>query len=313
MINLPDSPRSLGDLVGLGFRLVRKNWKTVVSIFLVPSIFFSMALSGSQFCFVHWVQAQSLDPGFFAAHMACGLGLALVMIACQWEIALRSCAFIRCVLLVDSEYSVAYEYARRRQWEIMTVYAVSFLLPTIVATIWTLLFVATLYLGTGDVLGKVLCVVLGFLEGLTFVVAFSYSLLYTAIAFVAVCRAESGIKDSLKEGFVLSREAVMRGLSYICLLLTSIFIVTLPLYLPVVLLGIWEGYVQGKMNEINFPIYLRVLEAISSCVINMLSLGAALSGVALFCRDVKMRRQGLDIDEGLSKLAYQPSSPHSKS
>lgn len=312
MINLPDSPRSLGDLVGLGFRLVRKNWQSIVSIFLVPSLFFSMALSGSQFCFVHWVQAQSLDPGFFAVHMACGLGLALVMIACQWEIALRSCAFLRCVLSMDKEYSVAYEYARGRQREIMTVYAVSFMLPSLVAIIWTFLFVSTLYLGTGDTLGKVLCIVLGFLEGLTFVVAFSYSLLYTAIAFVAVCGTESGVKESLREGFVLSGTAIMRGLSYICLLLVSIFIVTLPLYLPVIFLGIWEGYVQGKMDEINFPVYLRVLEAISSCVINMLSLGAALSGVALFYRDVKMRRQGLDIDEGLSKLAYLPSSPHSK-
>ena len=301
MFDLPDSPRSLGDLVGLGFRLIRKNWKFVISIFLVPSLIFSLAMAGVEFCFVHWAGAQSMDVNWFVIHMAAGFALAIIMIACQWEIALRSCAYIRCVLNSEIAYEDCYAYARRRQWPVLVVYGVSFLFPVLVLVVWMVLFLLTINLGKFGLIGKVLSIFFGFLEGLSFVAAFSFTMLYTALCFVSISEAEVSAREALSNGYQLSISALPRGLSYVCLLAASIFILTLPLYMPVILLGIWEGYVQGRMEDIQFPLYLRALEAASSCAINIISLGVALSGVTFYFRDVKMRRQGLDILEAMKR------------
>lgn len=299
MFDLPDSPRSLGDLVGLGFRLIRKNWKLVISIFLVPSLIFSLAMAGMEFCFVHWVEAQSLEVSWFALHMLAGLALAMIMVGCQWEIALRSCAYIRYILGREENYDLCYAYARRRQWPVMIVYGVSFFFPFLVFVVWSVLFLLTIGLGKFGLVGKVLAIFFGFLEGMSFVAAFSFTLLYTALCFVGISESELSAREALGKGYSLSVCALPRGLSYVCLLALSITILTFPIYMPVILLVIWEGYVQGQMDEVQFPLYLRVLEAASSCIINIISLGAVLSGVSFYFRDVKMRRQGQDILERL--------------
>lgn len=302
MVSLPENPRSLGDLVGLGFRTLRLNWKLVLAVFFVPSLIFSFSMSGLEWCFVHWLESKSFDMTWFAVHMTAAFALVIIMVACQWEIAIRSCAYIRFLLQGESEYRSAYEFARGRQWAIMLVYFVSFLVPFVVTVVWSVAFVMTIWLGRTSFIGKVLCIPLGFIEGASFVVVGCFAMLYTALCFVAIAIDAKGAKDALVLGYKLSIVKLPRGLSYICLLVTAIMLFALPLYLPIGILGIWEGYVQGKINDPQFPLYLRVLDAASGCFVNIVSIGVALAGLSLYYRDLRMRIHGQDILQQLEKV-----------
>ena len=296
---LPHNPRSLGDLVGLAFRLLRAHWRLVIQRFLTPSIFMSVSIAGLEWCFVHWVQAQSMDVGWFAIHIVFAFALVIILIASQWEIALRSAALIRFVLIEDYNFDEGYEYARKKQWSILSVYAVSFLVPMAVCFFWFFLFGLTAFFGQSGFVGKLMCIPLGFLEGVFFVATFSFSMLYTALCFIVVSVKDPSIGGALLEGYRLSAAKLSRGLSFVCLLAVAIFLMMMVFYIPVAILGIWDAYVQGIMNETEFPIWLRVLDATVGCVTNIISVGAALFGISAYYRDLKMRSYGEDILEAI--------------
>ena len=297
MVNyrLPENPRSLGDLVGLAFRLLRIHWKIVIQRFLTPSIFMSVAMAGLEWSFVSWVQAKTMNMNWFFIHLVLALAMVIVLIASQWEIALRSTSLIRFVLMKEESFDQAYEYAREKQWSIMGVYGASFILPLVVWFVLGTLFVLTLFIGEWGTAGKLLCIPLGFLEGILFVVSFSFAILFTALSFTVISLNPVSFVTALKDGFSLTMTKLPRGLSFICLLVISILAFTLIFYVPVALIQMGEGLAQGKLYESQYPIYVRVLDAVVGCIVNIISVGSAIFGVSVYYRDLKMRVHGEDI------------------
>lgn len=305
--HLPDNPRSLGDLVGLAFRLLRTYWKIVIQRFLTPSVFMSIAMAGLEWCFVSWAQAKSMNMNWFFIHIGIAFAMVIVLIASQWEIALRSTALIRFILLQQEDFDQAYEYARNKQWSIMCVYGASFLAPLTVWFVLGAVFMANLVLMGFGTAGKLLAIFLALVEGFFFVVTFSFSILFTALSFIEVSLKPISFIKALTEGFKLTLVKLPRGLSFICLLVISILAFTLIFYVPVALLEIWEGVAQGKLEESQFPIYIRVLDAVVGCIVNIISVGAALFGVSAYYRDLKMRVHGEDILKSIEALELESS------
>lgn len=297
---LPDNPRSVGDLVGLGFRLFRFNWKLILQKLVTPSIFMSVSISALEWCFVNWASAKSMDVSWFAIHMASAFALVLIVIASQWEIAVRSCALIRLFLEEDAEFETAYEFARSRQWSILAVYGISFLVPFLVCMLFVFLAVATFALTKLGPIFVVLCIALGLLEVLSFLAVFAFSMVYTGMCFVSVSQKARSIIASLVDGFKITMANLPRGLGFICLLASSIYLFSFIFYLPTAIVMILDGYASGAHNsDAQYPIYIRVMDSLTGTVVNVLSVGIGLAGLCFYYRDLKMRFYGEDFDKAI--------------
>lgn len=296
---LPDKPRSVGDLVGLAFRLFRFNWKLILQKLVTPSIFMSVSISALEWCFVNWRSAQSLEVSWFVIHMSIALILLIILIASQWEIALRSCALVRLYLEEESDFDESYEFARSRQLAILSVYGISFLLPFLVCVLWILFAVGTVALIRLGPIFKYLSILLGFIEAISFLFAFSFSMVYTGMCFVSVSQKLRSVKDALVEGYKISAANLPRGLGFVCLLACSVYIFSFIFYLPTAILAMLEGLAQGSTPDAQYPIYIRVLDSITGTLVNVLSVGIGLAGLCFYYRDLKIRVYGDDIERAI--------------
>ncbi|MBZ0188748.1 MAG: hypothetical protein K8F91_21065 [Candidatus Obscuribacterales bacterium] len=244
---------------------------------------------------------------WFVVHMLASFGCLVVLIFCQWEIALRSVALVRMALLFDTSYNNALAYARRRQWAVMSVYAIGYLAPLFVTVLFIGLFLGTAALGQLGPAGRASSIALGFGEGIGFVVCFSFAVLLTAICFIVIACEDLSVPQAVRRAVSLSMRYRWRGASFISLLCISLFSVCMAFYLPVTMIHIWEAYIQAPSGAFEAPFYLLVIDTAEGTVLSVVSVGVALIGTALYYRDMLLRLEGRDIVERLEKFIENDS------
>ncbi|MCA9801145.1 MAG: hypothetical protein KC777_04125 [Cyanobacteria bacterium HKST-UBA02] len=302
---LPEKPASLGDLVGLAFRLFRADWKQFVARLFWPSLFSSLCMYGTNWTLVHWINGRTLAVDWFVIHMLVMFACVVVVILCQWEIALRSVALLRNTLAVSPSYEEGLAYARRRQWAVMIVYSISFLAPFIVGIVFGAMFVATVFVGQFGSAGLVASIALAFIEGLALVVVGSFAVLLTGLCFLVIACETLKVGEALRRGVYLALRYKWRGASFISLLFASIFSVNLGVFLPVVLLAIYHVYTSAASTatgQVEFPFYIRALEVAETTVTSIVSVAIGMVGTGLYYRDMTLRVEGRDLIESLERL-----------
>lgn len=296
---MPQKPATLGDLVGVAFRIFRASWRQFVSKLFWPSLFASLSITGIEWTWVLFMRSGGSMQSF-AMHLGLLFGFGLVFVLSQWELALRCVALLRSVFAMDDKFELGYKFARRRQWRIMVVYTAGMLLPTIVFIIS--IMGATFLLVFGKHLLRVVAVT-GFfsiIAGGTVVLAMS--LILTAIWFVLVSLEDIGIVKIIERGVELVSPSWWRSGSFICLLCLSAFAVCLSFYLPLIGFEIFDNIVQGSIQNNDLPLHLAAMETAVGTILSILSTGVVLVGSALYYRDLKFRREGQDISKFCSDL-----------
>lgn len=296
---MPQKPATLGDLVGVAFRIFRGFWRHFVSKLFWPSLFASVSITGIEWSLLLFMRSGGkMDT--FVLHMSLLFGFGLVFILSQWELALRCVALLRSVFSLNEPYEPAYKFARSHQWRIMVVYTAGVLLPTLV--FFFTLTGTILLLTFGKHLVRVVAVTSFFsiIAGGTVIGAMS--LILTAIWFVLVALEDIGIVKIIERGFELVSPSWWRSGSFICLLCMSAFGVCLSFYLPLVGFEFFDNFTHGTSAKNEFPLHLAALETAVGTVLSILSTGVILVGSALYYRDLKFRREGHDISKHCSEL-----------
>jgi len=303
---MPQKPATLGDLVGVAFRIFRSNWRHYVSKLFWPSLFASFAITGMEWSWLFYIKGGGNIQGF-GLHLAIMLGFAILFILAQWELALRCVALLRDTFLVDSKFEAAYKFARAHQWRIMTVYTAGVVLPTIIFMATTV--GAILLLAFGKNILRVIAVTSFFSIIAGGTVIGSMSLVLTAVWFVLVALEDISIVKILGRGFELVSPYWWRSGSFICLLCISAFAVCLSFYLPLIALEMFESFSRGGQVHSELPLHLAAIETGVGTILSILSTGIILVGSALYYRDLKFRREGLDISQHCNSLVVVTEIP----
>ncbi len=297
---MPQTPATLGDLVGVAFRIFRGMWRHFVAKLFWPSLFASISITGIEWAWLFFLKGGGNMQGF-AMHLGLLFGLGLVFVLSQWELALRCVALIRNVFALDSEFDASYKFARAHQWRIMVIYTIGMLLPTL---IFITTAVGTIVLLTfGKHIVRVFAVT-GFFSIITAgVVVGAMSLILTAIWFVLVSLEDIGIVKIVGRGIELVSPCWWRSGSFICLLCISAFAVCLSFYLPLIGFEIFDNFAHPSSGKDDMPLHLAALETAVGTVLSILSTGVVLVGSALYYRDLQFRQEGMDISNHCNELA----------
>jgi hypothetical protein len=305
---LPQNPSRLGDLVGLAFRMYRKNWRYLSGRLLVLSLLASVAVAMIQVSILNF--GQSLKNSEVISPLDFGMlgGGLIIILICQYFLALRATAIYREMFGLSKDFEAGLAYAKRRRWAVFSVFTVGASAPIFVAfycvMIALVIFGARLaspYVGTAAV--ETFIVVGGFIMVVLMVVATAITLLFSMVLFAAISS-----EDELKFLKVIVRAIDLtirypfRGGSYMCLLGLAVLAVVFSMSIFLMPFEAWEAYRSMKNSEMVLPLYLRFLETISQTVNNVVSMAVVCAGAGLYYRDVRFRSEGADLVEKLDSI-----------
>jgi len=303
---MPQKPATLGDLVGVAFRIFRSNWRHFVGKLFWPSLFASISITGMEWTWLFFIKGGGNMQGF-ALHLSILFGFAILFILSQWELALRCVALLRDTFLVDSKFEIAYKFARKHQWRIMVVYTAGVILPTIIFIVTTI--GAILLLAFGKNILRIIAVTSFFSIIVAGTVMGAMALVLTAVWFVLVSLEDLAIVKILERGYELVSPYWWRSGSFICLLCMSAFAVCLSFYLPLIGMEMFESFTHGGQAHGDMPLHLACVETAVGTILSILSTGIILVGSALYCRDLQFRREGQDISKHCSDLFVATQVP----
>ncbi len=226
-----------------------------------------------------------------------------VLAISQWIVALRATAIYRVVFGIDSDFQAAMKYAARRKWAVFSLFTFGSLIPLFVTICIILVFLLIFLLkGLGSA-WQLLAIPIAFLGGLFIVLGTAISLLIATLLFAAVSSEDKSIGQIFKMSFELGLRYPMRGGSFVCLFFVSVIPVLFACSFFVLPFEVYEAYLVTKASGIDdWPFYLRVLEAVSQTINNIISMSLTIISSGLYFRDVQFRFAGTDLLERLSNL-----------
>jgi len=308
LYQLPSRPQRLGDIVSLAFRIYRQNWRVISRRIFGPSLLASLAVSLIQISIVHWTQTlRDHSPLAMSDFIFFGVGL-LIILVCQFVLAMRATALYREIFL-DEDYKEALKYAFRRKWTVFSIFTMGAMLPVFIGMFLGLIMVGVFLIRLAGGVVQLLVVPFSFIAGVLFVVGTAISLLVTTLLFAVVSHEDVSFFRIVSRTFYLSFLYPFRGGSYMCLLGISLFMVLIACTIFLTPFELYEGYMAVRDSTGDSPFYLRVLEAISQTINNIVSMAVAIVGAGLYYRDVQFRAEGADLTERLADFETAKAKP----
>lgn len=302
----PESPLSLGDLIGRGFRNFRANGKLCFQKLFWPSVLTSASVAGAKWCFLKWVESRSLNPNVVIVFTS-GIFIAMVcLVIAQWIYTLRSMAIARMALLGGITFDEAYQYAQEHKWTAFGLYNGGVLVPLLVAIFWMVAAIGALLLAElKGVFPALLPVMLG-LIGLLATVTIAWSILYTSLLFIVLSAENLSLAQVFKRAQDLTFPYLWRGGSFICLLGICLIGVACALELPMIVIAMVEMIVRGAARgtaPYEVPAYIQILGAACDTLASIVIVAVAIICDAMYYNDIRLRLEGWDLMKKLEKLS----------
>lgn len=303
LYQLPLKPLRLGDLASLSFRAFRLNWRYITSCLFWPSLLASISVSAVQIAIVHWGQNLKNNPSWVVGDLILMIVALLVLLASQWVLAIRATALFREIFGIDRDFQDGMKYANRRKWSVFGVYSFGTLLPALVGMYLGFVFLIIFLVKTLGGLFDILIVPIAFVLGLSVVVVSALAMLVATLLFAVLASEDKKIGSVIARSFELSFRYPFRGGSYMCLLGLSVLFMCVAFSAFIMPFELYEGYMVSRRGDLDWPFYLRVLEAASQTINNIISMGVAVIAAGLYYRDILYRTEGADLLERLEAIA----------
>lgn len=303
----PDKVMTLGDLVGLSYRCVRKNWRQFLKVLFWPSVSYGVAEHSILYTLNHWVDIapdSMLSWAPFLVHIAIAVPLVIVWGFSAWILSLRCCALMRYLIGLAATYEEGYRELRSRAWDIFTAFNLAVVPPLAVLGVWIVAAAAAVIAvnrlsGTeAIVVGGLFFGVIGF--GLTVTVAFAG--LFGSLLLAAVTYDLLKVKAAAVKTIFCMKHRLMRGGSFACLLTLSLVLFYVSFESP---LMIYEAIHElqasgGKVPPL--PALYLILSCSADIVANIVVFPVVYGGYMFFYRDLKLRLEGEDLISRLDAL-----------
>ncbi len=300
----PQNPQSVGDIIGRGFRLFRRNVPLLLRAQIMPCIVMASGHIVIQVAATYGMKNPKDLGLLFMGMAAFCVGMVVSMIG-LWLLTIRQFAFVRLANGLAETYDEASQFAYKKKWTIIGLFFLSYFFGIGLVVFWGAEIVLSGFLGA-----KLLPVAaVGVLFG-TFGLILSLGLLsiYYLLMTSALACEDQRWSSLLGRVFNLIRHDVWRACGFAILLSIIISIFSWTLSLPVVALAVFELFRSGFPNNhmdpaTSMPFYCLVLSQFWQAIINMFLVPISFMSAGLFYRDLKVRQEGLDVIQNLKQLA----------
>jgi hypothetical protein len=307
---LTQSPQSVGDIISQALRVYRTNIKLVLQKLIAPVLCASAAALAIQWCMSAGIKSDVLtkdaSKGIFFA-IAIFVSIIIFLIS-SWIVLIRQLAFVRLITNLSPDYSSALGFVWKRAWSIIGLYA--FLMGFfffVFFFIIALAVVPAIFIKNTILITIIIFAVLA----LSILVILLSTLFYAIALCMAVC-------ENLSIGGIISRtiqftnKNLKRAALFTILLLIIQSILGWMIYLPIGVLVLFDMFREGISSSVSkgtydVPFYLKTIEQAAESMASMLIAPIHYFAFGLFYFDLRMRKEGIDIEGKLKTLEEQIS------
>jgi hypothetical protein len=308
--SLPDSPQGIGDLIGLAFRMVRRNIGEIFRFILVPSIFTLAAGVVFQWAFTYGtagVAETKSVSGAVSLLLAVLVGT-LVFSVSWWILGMRLLALTRVVLGFASSLDEAWKYMLKRMWSLAGLYWLSVALVFGATFCWMMVMFMGIFVGSamGEV-GKMLLSALAVVVGVLGIAGtFSFYLLAANIAFCVLACEDIPVGTVVNRSIQLTSKHIWRALAFGSVFMVTYAIISYPLSLPVMVVAFIDALTNGLANAgagmagaYKPPLYLLVITQVWEAGMGIILRPLMAFAFGLLYYDMRLRNEGIDIERKL--------------
>jgi hypothetical protein len=315
--SLPETPQGVGDLIGLAFRMVRRNLGTIFRFILVPSIFTVAAGIAFQWVFTYGTAAISESRNITdALGLAGGFIVATILFCVSWWIlGMRLLALTRVALGFSGSLEDAWQYMLKRKWALAGLYTLGLMLFTGAIMGWCILLViggfAGGMLGIGSEVAKVVVIglsstvcVLGMLiTGCVYMLA-------SHLAYCVLACEDTPVTAVIGRSVQLTMRHPMRTLAFGIVFLVTFSVISYPLSLPVAAAtfvdalqhGLNTAATAGGASAYRPPMYLLVMTQAWEAAMGVILRPLVVFSFGLLYYDLRLRNEGMDIQRKLELI-----------
>lgn len=306
---LPVAPRTLGDLVGESVKTFRTHARFIFSAFFLPSTLTCTAMAiGSSFATRLLGAISRMESFGPALYLPCAIVLACVLAwaaALGWSV-IRGSEIVRMVLGKDQSLSAAAKSLGSRVAAVICASLLSNLPAVVLAVITFLLltFCRTIIPAQESPLRYLSSGILYGLLGVISTVSIALSAIWGTLYFMVVIAEGLSLKDSFKRSLDLAGMRLLRGGSFICLLILAMLLIYFVIEGPLLIYFAFDEVLARKAGIADHQIALWfqmiwvVIDTISSIIAN----GVFYLGMAYYYNDLLLRAEGADMFDRLDKI-----------
>lgn len=306
--SLPDSPQSVGDIVGIACRLVRGNIKLIWNFLLIPTIFVTVAGVVFQWVFTYGVSnvAQTRDVATaFGLAAVWFVGFAVFAVA-WWILSLRLLAIVRLALGFATNLEEAKQYMYRRKWAVLGVYMLTFVLLLAATMTWAFVMAAGAFLSSGPTVAAALAFTVG---GAGMICTFGIYALASHLALCILACEDVPMTTVVGRALSLVFKHFWRASAFGLLFTVTFTVISYPMSLPVAILSLGDALQHGLSSGGSSglagykpPLYILVIAQTWENLMGMYLRPLVVLAFGLFYYDLRLRSEGLDIKRKLELI-----------
>ncbi|MCA0314669.1 MAG: hypothetical protein LCH63_12660 [Candidatus Melainabacteria bacterium] len=296
-------PQSVGDIIGQGFRIFRRNLPVIFRTLLLPTIILSLGRVAVSIGTSYIFKGKTLvpNPAWIAVE---GIGIAL-LVAGVIILYVRQLALVRLFTGVTDDIKEAIAASKKKIWQIVALFLAWMAIMVVTLITWALIaaFLAPMLKTSGSpailasvglaisVIGSVLSLIFIGLAG--------------SLAYYGLAVEDLDLGTLISKSFSFALNSLLRTIGFGFLSTLAISILAYPLNLPIFIISIIyflaAGVASGASETTQLPVWLQVLSAIWETLSQMVLGPICHVAYGLYYLDLKMRQEGSDL---LKRMKY---------
>ncbi len=289
---------SPGDIVGTAFTTLRRNIGFTCKVLLVPTIVNTLGSIAMQWPLSKPAEWTTSLAGMGSLFLIGSAGLVVGLIA-KWILTLRQLSLMRMAGGFSADWQEAYASVLQRKWQVVALWILTVIVSVGLLVGWIVPFVFTYrHYRSSDELVPGILLGFGFLS-----VAFSAIFFGVLLGLCIIACEKLSFKDSIDRAMKLMLSNIPRCLGFSLAFALTVSVITYPLSMPIVLLGLWDTYKLGiSRNASEMPIHTMIVGHVWESFITLLISPLFSFAFATFYVDLLNRKEGLDLRRRLEAL-----------
>ncbi len=308
--------QSVGDAVGQGFRVCRRDLKFLVSIMMVPTIVLVVGKLGTTWGGHEFLQLLSEGKSIFDVKLfimpflMMSIGLLVTYFALFWLL-LRQLGYMRMIVLDSNDFAAEITAVGTKKWKILAYIVLSMI--GFFVWIFTASFVLAVFLAvvTAIKMSSVLSlpvVLAGMLLGFVSLVAIFVPLV---LLFVVLVMEDRGFFGTIGRTFSIGWRHIWALLGFAILSYVATVTVSFALQSPYQLFYLFHYIKSLYMGADNYansplltvPLYLQMLAMVWQSCIFMYLYPVFFTAAGIVYYSIRMKEDGVDLEKEIQLLS----------
>lgn len=297
-------PHSVGDIIGQGFRVFRRNIPVILRYLLIPTSIVGIGRIAITLATTYGVSnKRDFD---FRWLIGGGIGF-IVLLYGLFSLYIRQLSLVRYFAGMADSLEDAQKFVSKRIWAMISLFLAIMAITSITVVVWTVpaVFCVPFLKGSGPQ-----SYLVAFALAIIFVGLF-FNILYVgmggAMAYYGLAVDDSDLGTIIARAYSLTFRSFFRTSAFNLLCSTAVGLIATPLTAPIMLLTIVYlvivGVTTGNTDRTDIPPAIQVLNTTWETIVQMIIGPIANVAYGFYFLDLKMRMEGSDLVERLKLLA----------